>query len=97
MDAKITPEQAIDKLRKHDTLIGENSMGYQIYQSLSHQEAQEIAYLLESQTKYAEIGEAFIAHQKAVPCDFGYNDEDCRIGDCCDTIRRLCELSAEVD
>ena len=82
MNAKLTPEQAIKTIKQY-----RHELPY----------ANEIAALIESQTKYAELGKAFTEHQKAVPCDFGYNDEDCQCGDCCDTIRRLCELSAEVD
>lgn len=43
----ISIEDAIKELRKHDTLIGNNGRGYEVYHSLSFQEAQKIADLIE--------------------------------------------------
>lgn len=92
MDVKITPEQAITILENMSRAM---IMNYPYTEELNQIDS--IIACLKDISQYAAIGKAFVAHQNAVPCDFGYNDEDCRTSDCCDTIRRLCELSAEVD
>ena len=89
---KMTPEQAITTLENMSRAM---IMNYPYTKELN--QIDNIISCMKEMTKYAEIGKAFVAHQKEVPCDFGYNDEDCQCSDCCDTNRRLCELSAEVD
>jgi hypothetical protein len=99
MEAKLTPEQPVKtidlKEAKELMLIVVDQDGQ--VETFGNTHLKQFFEYIESLNKYAEIGKAFVAHQKEGPCDFGYNDEDCQCADCCDTIKRLCELSAGVD
>lgn len=96
MDAKITPEQAIELLNEIRTI--ENINGYTYKQvELSPEEAAQIAALLESLSREAELGRAAveaIGNKSPYPCQYPFFIDGSSICKMC-TWTNFCRLRAE--